>query len=98
MLYATAAEWYFHKESNRNLVNLLSGYAKQLGLDETSFQECVESRRKRKIWVGNQEEGEKVFVRGVPTMLLNGTKIMIKNEAEYIESQIEIEMKKLKSQ
>lgn len=53
----------------------LKRYAKELGLDSTSFDLCLDSRR----YQGEVEEdrlaGVEAGVRGTPTFFLNGTKV-----------------------
>jgi protein-disulfide isomerase len=56
---------------------MLSKWASKLSLDESEFNKCLSSHRKRGIALGDYEEGKKKDVNGTPTFFVNGVKVPI---------------------
>ena len=91
--------WEFHDELFKNYNNLspekIDEIAKQLGLNETEFQQD----QKNPAFVENirqdYEEGIRLGLRGVPTVFINGKK-MRQRDVETLESDINTELGKAK--
>ena len=91
--------WEFHDELFKNYNNLspekIDEIAKQLGLNETEFQQD----QKNPAFVENirqdYEEGIRLGLRGVPTVFINGKK-MRQRDVETLESVINAELEKVK--
>lgn len=90
LLFERRSEWY----GSKDLRNLLISYGKDMGLEEESFRSCVESGAKKQVVEQNRREGRNSFVSGTPTLLLNGTKVLVNHKPEYIRSKIQQEMER----
>jgi len=73
----------------KNVNNVFFGLAKELKLNETQFQQCLESGVKKALVTSDKNEGKKFFVSGTPTILLNGKKVMTQNKFDYLKQEIE---------
>lgn len=72
-------------------VRNLKRYAKELGLDTSSFSACLGSDAKRAVVEGNLREGYAANIKGTPTFFVNG-KMMGSFQYESIKSEIEKEL------
>ncbi|HZN60135.1 MAG TPA: thioredoxin domain-containing protein [Planctomycetota bacterium] len=68
--------WPMHEVlfKNQNDLSLdgLKSYAKELGLDESSFSDCLSSAKHASIVDGDLQDGSTYGVRGTPTLFVNG--------------------------
>lgn len=89
--------WEFLDIAYKNQQNLkladLKSYAKQIGLNTTSFNACIESNAKNEVIDGFIREGYALDIPGTPTFFING-KISESIRYEDIKSLIEEELKK----
>lgn len=71
--------WEMHDQlfSNQKALDVASmkGYAKNIGLDQAKFDECLDSGRMAEAVKKNQEAGEEAGVQGTPAFFVNGTPI-----------------------
>ena len=63
------------EKNNKAKVSLLS-YAKDLGMDEEAFGECMENENTEKIILSQKEWAQSMGVKYVPTFFLNGEKLV----------------------
>ncbi|MCB9733499.1 MAG: thioredoxin domain-containing protein [Deltaproteobacteria bacterium] len=70
--------WEFHDLAFANQKALsaddLNGYAKQVGLDEKKFSECVAANKPKAKIEADMAEARAAGVRGTPTIYINGRK------------------------
>jgi protein-disulfide isomerase len=68
--------WEMHEKLFANQQALqpvaLKGYAKDLKLDQSKFDQCLDSGDKAKVVDANRKAGEKVGVTGTPAFFVNG--------------------------
>jgi protein-disulfide isomerase len=68
--------WEMHEKlfaSNGKLaVADLKGYAKDLGLDQGKFDQCLDSNEKAKLVEAHQKHGEEAGIASTPAFLVNG--------------------------
>lgn len=91
--------WEFHDALFKNYRNLnnekIDEIAKQLGLNDTEFQQ----QQKNPVFVEHirqdYEEGIRLGLRGVPTVFINGKK-MRQRDMATLAAEIESELKKAK--
>ncbi|HYG67396.1 MAG TPA: thioredoxin domain-containing protein, partial [Anaeromyxobacteraceae bacterium] len=50
----------------------LKGYAKELGLDQAKFDQCLDSGVKAAVVEGHRKAGEEAGVNGTPAFFVNG--------------------------
>ena len=69
-------DWLFERQTDwsgeRNAAALFEGYANELGLDVTSFGECLDSGATRSQVEADAAEGGARGVRGTPAFFING--------------------------
>ena len=91
--------WEFHDELFKNYNNLspekIDEIAKQLGLNETEFQQDQKNPAFVEQIRQDYEEGIQLGLRGVPTVFINGKK-MRQRDVETLESVINAELEKVK--
>ena len=91
--------WEFHDELFKNYNNLspekIDEIAKQLGLNETEFQQDQKNPAFVEHIRQDYEEGIRLGLRGVPTVFINGKK-MRQRDVETLESVINAELEKVK--
>ena len=91
--------WEFHDELFKNYNNLspekIDEIAKQLGLNETEFQQDQKNPAFLEQIRQDYEEGIRLGLRGVPTVFINGKK-MRQRDVETLESVINAELEKVK--
>ena len=67
-IFERQADW----SGKATAVEIFRGYAKELGLDEVGFAECLDSRATRSQVEADAAEGNARGVRGTPTFFING--------------------------
>ena len=91
--------WEFHDELYKNYNGLndekINEIAKQLGLNETEFQEDQKNPAILEQIRQDYEEGIRLGLRGVPTVFINGKK-MRQRDMETLEAAIDAELEKVK--
>ena len=91
--------WEFHDELYKNYNGLndekINEIAKQLGLNETEFQEDQKNPAILEQIRQDYEEGIRLGLRGVPTVFINGKK-MRQRDMETLEAAIDAELAKAK--
>jgi protein-disulfide isomerase len=91
--------WEFHDELYKNYNGLndekINEIAKQLGLNETEFQEDQKNPAILEQIRQDYEEGIRLGLRGVPTVFINGKK-MRQRDMESLEAVIDAELEKVK--
>jgi protein-disulfide isomerase len=75
-------------------VNNLKSYAKQIGLDETEFDICLDSGAMAQEVAKDFLDGQKLGVSGTPTFFVNGTKLVGAQPLSAFEQIIEAELAK----
>jgi len=89
--------WEFHRELLKNYKSIndakIQEIAQQLQLDMEKFNQDMNSRAVQSIIDRDVQNGNRIGVRGTPTLYLNGKRLMIRNLSEFIEA-IEAELKK----
>jgi protein-disulfide isomerase len=68
LLFAKQADWAFKDDA----LTPLKGYAKQAGLSEKDFSECVDNEALQKKVLALRDEGSKKGVNGTPSFFVNG--------------------------
>jgi protein-disulfide isomerase len=91
--------WEFHDELYKNYSGLndekINEIARQLGLNETEFQQDQKSPEILEQIRQDYEEGIRLGLRGVPTVFINGKKIR-ERDMESLEAAINAELEKAK--
>jgi protein-disulfide isomerase len=91
--------WEFHDElyKNYNILNdeKINEIAKQLGLNETEFQQEEKNPEILEQIRQDYEEGIRLGLRGVPTVFINGKK-MRQRDMETLGTVIDTELEKAK--
>ena len=91
--------WEFHDElyKNYNILNdeKINEIAKQLGLNETEFQQEQKNPEILEQIRQDYEEGIRLGLRGVPTVFINGKK-MRQRDMETLGTVIDAELEKAK--
>ena len=72
-LYAGQDEW--NGEVSHNPMKIFSGYAKELGLDVKSWEDCVQTQKHLARIKGNQAEGTRRNVSQTPTLIIGDKQI-----------------------
>jgi len=67
-LFAEQKQW----ADNSDAVSVFKGFAKDLGLDEKAFEECVTSARYQDKIMADQKEDIAAGVQGTPAFFING--------------------------
>lgn len=92
ILFEKFDDWRRSKSVENDFVR----YATSLNLDTEAFEICLRSGIKKEIVIKNKKEGQKCFVSGTPTLLLNGTKVLMHSKPENVKKVIQKEMEKIK--
>ena len=71
MLFGRQSDW----GSSRSPADVLTAYAEQLGLDVDAFENCLRSDRYAELVTANALVGERLGVRGTPTVYINGRSV-----------------------
>lgn len=92
--------WEYHNKlyqnSNKINDNTLREFAEEIGLDMTTFDECLKSEKIEAEVLNDIEEGLAAGVRGTPTTFINGVKIVGAKRIELFEEVIDKERLRLK--
>ena len=75
-LYGGQDEW--NSQATTNPRPIFAGYAQQLGLDMTRWNQCFDQRRYVRNLAINRAEAERIGFHGTPTFVING-KMMTAN-------------------
>lgn len=75
-------------------IELLKEFAKEIGLNETRFNECLDSRKYREEVIKDFNDGIKAGVRGTPTFFINNRTIVGPKPIAAFEKIIDEELKK----
>jgi protein-disulfide isomerase len=71
--------WELHDKVFANqqkmAVDDLKAYAKELGMDSTAFDACLDSGKKADEWKADTADGEKYGVSGTPSLFINGRQV-----------------------
>jgi predicted DsbA family dithiol-disulfide isomerase len=70
----------------------LKSYAVALGLDETAFNECLDSNRYQSVVTSELAEGQDREVSSTPTIIINGELIRGAVPFEQLQRQIQAEL------
>lgn len=71
-LFTTQGSW----SGNTNVASVFTGYAKELGLDESQFNSCVTDAEQKSEVDGDTAEGSAAGVSGTPTSYINGQQVV----------------------
>ena len=69
-IFAGQTEWNAQATSNPDRV--FEGYARELGLNEDTFEQCYDSRRHQGRIAANQQFGERTRVGSTPSFVIGG--------------------------
>jgi protein-disulfide isomerase len=90
--------WELHDKMFGNQNNLavddLKGYAKQVGLDPSKFDKCLDSGEKKALVEQDQKAGSAAGVSGTPAFFINGLFVNGAQPYEVIKQTVDREMKK----
>lgn len=89
--------WVYHDRlfENQNALDIpnLRQYAKDLGLDVTEFNECLDSGKMASEVQEDARDGEAYGVRGTPAFFINGVKVVGAQPYAVFQQVIEQELK-----
>lgn len=89
--------WEFHHELMKNYKSIndakIQEIARQLQLDMERFNQDMKSRAVQSIIDRDVQNGNRIGVRGTPTVFINGKRLGVRNLSGFIEA-IEAELKK----
>jgi protein-disulfide isomerase len=90
--------WALHNKMFENQQKLavddIKGYAKQVGLDPTRFDKCLDSGEKRSEIDDDQKAGAAAGVNGTPAFFINGIFVNGAQPYEQMKQTIDRELKK----
>ncbi len=90
--------WEYHdilfKNQNALDIESLKKYAKELKLDESKFNKCLDSGKYASETQKDFEDGQKAGVSGTPTFFINGIKVVGAQPYNVFEQAIEQELNK----
>lgn len=90
--------WEYHDVLFANQRQLdrdsLEKYAKQVGLDEAAFKKALDDGTYKKAVDDDIALGNKVAVRGTPTMFINGERVQNPSDFAAVSAQIDAALKK----
>ncbi len=89
-LFGEQKQW----SGNSDAVSVFKGFAKDLGLDEKAFDECVTSERYKDKIMADQKEGIAAGVTGTPAFFINGQFISGAQPYQVFQQIIEQELAK----
>jgi len=78
LLFSKQGEWGNNQReiSLKDPLNVFSRYAKQLKLDLSSFNQCLQSKEIRELVKSSKREGEKFRVTSTPTFFLGNKRVV----------------------
>jgi protein-disulfide isomerase len=85
-VYQSQQEWSYAKESK--VLDLLTGYAGELGLNTGAFEQCLRSDKYAQEVSQSQKFGESLGVGGTPTLFVNGQKVATPNTYKEFEAEV----------
>ena len=98
--HAQGSFWEYHDKLYQNIYrinnNTLNEFAAEIGLDMTTFDECLDSGRMEEEILSDIEDGLSAGVRGTPTTFINGVKIVGAKRIELFEEVIDKERLRLR--
>jgi protein-disulfide isomerase len=90
--------WKLHDRMFTNQQKLavddLKGYAKELGLDSSKFDKCLESGEKRALVEADEKAGQEAGVTGTPAFFINGVFVNGAVPYEQFKEAIDRELKR----
>lgn len=93
-----AAYWKFHDKvyaNNRNITTEnLAKWAKELGANPAKVTEAIKTKKHEKVIRASMMAGQRIGVRGTPTLLVNGRKYRGRRDITTVSAMINAEMKK----
>jgi protein-disulfide isomerase len=89
ILYDRQTEW----SQSSNPEQLFSGYAKELGLDVSQFEEAMKSNEFDERIQADMNDGNKIGVNSTPSIFINGKKLLTAPTYENIKNMIAEELK-----
>jgi len=87
-LFGEQKQW----SGNNDSASIFKGFAKELGLNEKDFDECVTSERYKDKIMADQKEGMAAGVTGTPAFFINGQFISGAQPYEVFQQMIEQEL------
>ena len=88
--------WEMHDKIFENqqaiTVSDLKGYAKDMGLDTTQFDECLDTDKYKDEVLQDLQDGQKAGVSGTPTFFVNGKPLVGAQPFEAFKQLIEEEL------
>ncbi len=89
--------WLLHDKMFSNQAKLavedLKSYAKELGLDSTKFEKCLDSGEKKAAVAADQKAGSEAGVNGTPAFFINGVFINGAQPYEQLKETVDRELK-----
>jgi protein-disulfide isomerase len=85
-VYQSQQEWSYAKEGK--VLDLLTGYARELGLNADAFNQCLRSDKYAQEVSQSQKFGESLGVGGTPTLFVNGRKVDTPNTYKEFEAAV----------
>ncbi|MFA6098184.1 MAG: thioredoxin domain-containing protein [Patescibacteria group bacterium] len=92
LMFDSQADW----TSDNGAVDIIKGYAKQVGLDETKFNECLDSGRMADEIKKETNAAISSSINSTPTFSINGRKILGAVAIDEFKKIIDEELNKLK--
>ena len=88
MIYKNQQEW----AGNSQAISIFKGYAKDIGLDTTKFDSCLDSRKYDSEIQNDMSDGNSYGVSGTPTFFINGISLVGAQPYSEFERVIEQEL------
>jgi len=86
-------DWLFANQQKHDITNLKQA-AKDLGLDETQFNSCLDSGDKTDVVAADVAEGQALGIRGTPTFYVNDKQLVGAQPIETFRATINAELTK----
>ena len=88
ILFEKQSEW----TESENLIETLTSYAEEIGLDKINFKECLSSEKYRDEVKKDKEDGLSYGIKGTPTLVINGKMIRGISSYDQLKKLIEKEL------
>ena len=88
MIYKNQQEW----AGNSQAISIFKGYAKDIGLDTTKFDSCLDSKKYDSEIQNDMSDGNSYGVSGTPTFFINGISLVGAQPYSEFERVIEQEL------
>ncbi|MFW7380385.1 MAG: DsbA family protein [Oligoflexus sp.] len=89
--------WEYHKLLFENQSTVkeqsIEEFAKQLNLDKSAFQACLDSAAPGKFIDMSKQEGQRLGVTGTPSVFINGRRILQRISLDLLVKEIEAQLK-----